>query len=103
MQLDSSCCWEELQRGRQASQEGLRNFDRTAEELQELQSLHGSPSDPLVQRVPLSVPLTVLLDGLCPHEVGCLMRTCEAAGQGQNGPKTIFSYIMLYLIWFYLD
>ncbi|CAL1128645.1 unnamed protein product [Cladocopium goreaui] len=42
---------EELQRGRQASQ------------------------DP-VQRV----PLTVLLDGLCPHEVGCLMRTCEAAG-----------------------
>jgi len=42
---------EELQRGRQASQEGLRNFDRTAEELQELQSLHGSPSDPLVQRV----------------------------------------------------
>lgn len=71
---------EELQRGRQASQEGLRNFDRTAEELQELQSLHGSPSDPLVQRVPLSVPLTVLLDGLCPHEVGCLMRTCEAAG-----------------------
>eukprot|EP00435_Cladocopium_sp_Y103_P057981 s2248_g20.t1 len=69
---------EELQRGRQASQEGLRNFDRTEEELQELQALHegNGPSGELVQRV----PLTVLLDGLCPHEVGCLMRTCEAAG-----------------------
>jgi len=58
---------EELQRGRQKSAEGLRNWDRTEDELREMQS---------AQRL----PLTILLDGLGPQEVGCLMRTCEAAG-----------------------
>ncbi len=59
--------FEELQRGRQKSAEGLRNWDRTEDELREMQS---------AQRL----PLTILLDGLGPQEVGCLMRTCEAAG-----------------------
>lgn len=59
--------FQELQRGRQKSAEGLRNWDRTEDELREMQS---------AQRL----PLTILLDGLGPQEVGCLMRTCEAAG-----------------------
>ncbi|CAJ1376322.1 unnamed protein product, partial [Effrenium voratum] len=57
---------EELQRGRQAAASELRNWDRSAEERQQLATG--------------AVPLSVLVDGLEPQEVGCLLRTCEAAG-----------------------
>ncbi|CAK9117177.1 unnamed protein product [Durusdinium trenchii] len=65
---------EELQRGRQAaaSSEGLRNWDRSQEELKLKR-----PKEELKPDLP---SMTVLLDGLNPEEVGCLMRTCEAAG-----------------------
>lgn len=44
----------------------LCNVDRTADELLQ------KPLGPVL-------PLTVILDGLLPHDVGCLLRTCETA------------------------
>lgn len=75
---------EELQRGRQAaaSSEGLRNWDRSQEELKLKR-----PKEELKPDLP---SMTVLLDGLNPEEVGCLMRTCEAAGSVESECKSTF-------------
>ncbi|CAE7778144.1 unnamed protein product [Symbiodinium sp. KB8] len=57
---------EEWQRGRADAAAELRNWDRTE---QEIARKEGDRR-----------PLTVLLSDLSPQEVGCLLRTCEAAG-----------------------
>eukprot|EP00439_Symbiodinium_sp_Y106_P023841 s5298_g2.t3 len=57
---------EEWQRGRADAAVELRNWDRTEQEIA------GKEGD--------RQPLTVLLSDLSPQEVGCLLRTCEAAG-----------------------
>ncbi|CAE7194049.1 unnamed protein product, partial [Symbiodinium sp. CCMP2456] len=57
---------EEWQRGRADAAVELRNWDRTEQEIA------GKEGD--------RRPLTVLLSDLSPQEVGCLLRTCEAAG-----------------------
>ncbi|CAE7602754.1 unnamed protein product [Symbiodinium sp. CCMP2592] len=57
---------EEWQRGRADAAVELRNWDRTE---QEIADKEGDRQ-----------PVTVLLSDLSPQEVGCLLRTCEAAG-----------------------